>query len=167
MTLASVLMVGTMALVLAFSLVGTSFTHLSAAGRVSESQQARNLAESAISRTLETIFAQNTFGSQKIDAETVNVPGPLDGSRGVVTFSPAVASREGIPCSVHNLGTTTTAAGWSDRQLPPDSVQLIGVGVCGGSRIRLETVLYIPPFLSPSPCPGKWTAARGESSSRD
>jgi len=149
-SLASTLLLSAIAMAMAFTLAGVSFTHLSVASKLGNSQQARNLAEAAIARACEKIFlTQGKYGTADGPADrtvaiTVGVPDRNLG-QGYVTFDPAQADELDIRLSTNNLKGKDPIPGVG-RQVPPQAVHLFGVGRCNGVERRIEAILAIPTY---------------------
>lgn len=146
-SLASTLVVIAIAVGLAFTLVGLGFHHLNLGNRLSHTQQARNLAEAALSKTMERIFqSDGAFGKA---LETVRADFPeAPGAYGLVTFDPVTASSEKVQRSTYNLGKETPISAPGGRIVPKQSVHLVGTGRCHGVERRIEAILHIPTFKS-------------------
>lgn len=147
MSLGTTMLVVAIAMILGLSMAGLGFFHTTTSVAQVNSLRARNLAESAVSRAIERILGDPSFGtSRHADyARPVMVEGGGD-DRGLLAFDPSAASRASIPLSMNRLGEEDGVVGWGDRPVPPDSIYLVGVGRSGGVERKLEVLLYVPPF---------------------
>lgn len=164
-SLASTLLLSAIAVALAFTLAGVSFTHLSVSARVSNSEQARNLAEAAIARACEKIFlSQGKYGTAEGPADrtvnvTLGVPDRNEG-QGLVSFDPDKADELAIRLSTNNLKGKDPIPG-DGRQVPPQAVHLLGVGRCNGVERRVEAILSIPTYRHAITTSGPFTSDGG------
>lgn len=134
------------------TMVSVSTHHLHFATQDYQQQAARNLAESALNEALAEIMTSpgQQFGTRGVATDVVRVSstayGP--GSQGVVCFHPLTADREKLPLSMNNFFGTGARTGAYGRQVPVNTVHLVGVGICGGARKCIEAIYYVPPFPS-------------------
>jgi hypothetical protein len=146
-SLATVLVVTTLVLTCAFTVVGIAYNHLSLTSRSNTVQQAHNLAEAALARGIEKVVSNNTWGQVGVDNSTVQVffPGAPDGSYGVMAFDPTLSAANGVAQSYNNFGHDTgiTINGFN---IPADSVHLVGKGYCSGATKTVEATIYVPRF---------------------
>lgn len=146
--LPTTLMVAALMLALGFTVVAVGFNHLNVSARLSNAQVANNLAESVISKAIEEVIVDETFGtsswtgSSKVEVTFAANPDAL----GVLTFDAAEADTLEISHSTNNLASDTSAAGDDGRQVPPEAVHLVGVGTCNGVERRIEAVVHVPRF---------------------
>lgn len=147
--LASVLMVVALGAVLAFTLAGTGMFHLNVSARTDNALQARNNAESAISRGIERVIDKITYGTARDVTETIEIKGD-GGGTGYLTFSKDEATRLGIPWSTNNITNPAAVEGsmieGDGRLVPQNSIHLVGKGTSGGVTKRIEAILHVPPF---------------------
>lgn len=130
--LGTVIMVVGLAFLAALVVAGASTFHLQAAQRITNSQTASNLAESAIHQAIAQL---------QVDPESrpeVDITRP-DGSFGRVTFN-----RTAPVFSTNNF-TGSTPQGWR-RSVPISTVHVVGVGRCNGVDRRIETLVHLPTF---------------------
>jgi hypothetical protein len=148
-SLVSALLVAVIALVLVMTLAGVSFTHLNVAARLSNAQQARNLAEAVVARGVEKVLtSQGSWGRSGSAAEkSLEISfSSVPGSRGRLTFDVGQAAEWNIPWSTHNLKEDTACQGWSSRVVPSQAVHFVGTGTCNGVTRRVEAILHIPTY---------------------
>lgn len=158
-----ILMVVAMAIVLAFSLSGTSFNHLGVSQRVDSQAAAREVAESAVSRTIYALMGDESFGTARVDADTVDVS-PADGihpQSAEVTFSPVLAGARGLGWSTNNLNGASSVSGYADRVVPESAAHVVATGTCGGSRVQVEALVVLPPFPYAIAAGGQFTGGPG------
>jgi hypothetical protein len=139
-SLAYVLVISTLAFLVAFVLAGTTSAHLQFANRVSRSQRARLLAEAAVAQAVSNLQNDPDFGSlgQSLRLE---LPGNPPGSEGYLGFDPAHEV-----FSTYNLQSDTSRPGYGQRAVPPYSVHLVGAGSCLGVSRKVEAIVTLPPF---------------------
>ncbi len=143
-----VLLVTALALLAAFTTAAVSVSSLRLASRATSMAVAENLAESVVQEALALI--QEDFGFQD-SIELPGGPGLPAGSRGILTFQRNL----GVPFSTNNfLGDSRQ--GW-ERQLPDQTIHLLGVGEAAGVRRTVEVVLHIPSFPVAMACDGPVT----------
>jgi hypothetical protein len=136
--------------VFVITMVSVSTHHLHFAAQDYQQQAARNLAESALNQALAEVMTSpgQKFGSRGASTEVVRITntayGP--GSEGVVCFHPLTADREKLPLSMNNFFGTGVRNGAFGRQVPVNTVHLVGVGICGSVRKSIEAIYYVPPF---------------------
>lgn len=150
----TVLLASTLLLLLAFTVAGTSFHHLSVSNRLGNTQNAKNLAEAALARAVSQLMVDHT----RFQGANVNQPVPLPEvedplrQRVFITFDPgqvgAINSQlktTRLRSSFNNFGSdaATTHEG---RQIPPETAYLCAVGVDRGVEKAVECVIYIPRF---------------------
>ena len=156
----TVLVASTLLLLLAFTVAGTSFHHLSVSNRLHNAQSARNLAEAAIAEAIARLMKDHT------QFQTPNPLGPsleianTDSPRaGILTFDPtqlptynAALKTVRLEASVNNFGSDSALTVYG-RTLPPESAYLRAVGVDHGVERAMECIIYIPTF--------PWSVASG------
>jgi hypothetical protein len=144
----TVLVASTLLLLLAFTVAGTSFHHLSVSNRLHHSQSARNLAEAALAKAVAEIMHTNDKyqGTVTTDFSDPQSPGAL------LAFNPAnVATLNAnlktvqLETSVNNFGSDAPIT-VSGRTLPGESAYLRAVGVDHGVERAMECLIYIPKF---------------------
>jgi hypothetical protein len=150
LTLGTVLLAVVMVASLGFALSTVSVQHLGLMNRQSNSEQARNLAESTINLGIERVLTSTDYlygkdGSEAAPLE-VSLEGTHTGSLGRLTFNPDLAEELSIPYSTNNIDGTGAVEGWSGKTVPPESIHLVAVGECGEVTRRLEVVLHVPAF---------------------
>ena len=157
--IASVLMVVAMAVVLVFSLAGTSIFHLNMTTNALNRLNALNLADSAISQCIERIVADVYYGESQ--DKTIEIQGNTSDSKnaGYVTFSPVDASRFGIPLSKNNYRNDASTQGWNNRIVPMNSIHIIGTGVSNGVTRHVEAIVHVPPFPYSIAANGKFSSS--------
>lgn len=150
----TVLIGSTMMLLLAFTVAGTSFHHLSMANRLDHSQTARNLAEAAIARGIAAIQVQHDLYQTPTAADTIKIPpGAPDNQCGFLTFHPGTAAsfqsdnlhQTELFASLNNFGDDNVKY-TGGKQVPGDCVYLRAVGLDHGVEKAMEAVLYVPQF---------------------
>ncbi len=157
--MAMLLVVISIAAILAFTLAGGSIFHLTVATKEANGSNARNLAESAIAQCISNVIA-DTGGTYGKSDETIVVVGNQDpsGTAGVitsyladvpsaiVTFNQTAAKDHSLPFSFNNLdGTSASDKGWNGK-VPAFSMQIIAAGKNCGTTRYIEAILQIPPF---------------------
>jgi len=151
----TVLVASTLLLLLAFTVAGTSFHHLSVSNRLHHAQTARNLAEAALARAVAELMENHTkYQAPNPLTNFAPVPSlePSATSGGFLSFDPTEVNninsqlkRTQLLVSVNNFGTDSslTVAG---RTLPGESAYLQAVGVERGVERAMECMLYIPKY---------------------
>lgn len=139
-TLATALMVISLALVAAFTVAASSSANLQVAQRVENTQIASQLAESAVQRAVARVMDNPGWVGD------INLTGPVPQSTGQLTFTPGP-----VPFSTNNA-SSTRPNGWSTSRslpggaVPPKRVHLVGVGRCRNVTRTVEAVIYVPDF---------------------
>lgn len=139
-TLATALMVISLALVAAFTVAASASANLQVAQRVENTQIASQLAESAVQRAMARVMGNAGWVGD------INLNGPVPQSTGRLTFTPGA-----VPFSTNNAGSTRPN-GWAGSRclpggaVPPKRVHLVGVGRCRNVTRTVEAVLYVPDF---------------------
>jgi len=141
-------MVSALLLVVAFTVVGLGYNHLSVSNRLSNAAQARNLAEAALSKAIEELVVSNgAYGKDKDRTVVVNFKDRDNTAvNGVVTFEVAKAADYDIPLSTNNFASDNSTPAALGRECPGTAAHLVGVGECNGVRKTVEAVLRIPKF---------------------
>lgn len=147
----SVLVGSSMLLLLAFTVAGTSFHHVSMSNRMHNDQSAKNLAEAAIAKAIQKLMIDHTRYQPAAAGDNVPI-GAAPEAHGFLTFDPTEAAafnanlkQVRLEASVNNFGNQSSKPAGS-RTLPAESVYLRAVGVDHGVEKCVEAVLYIPQF---------------------
>jgi hypothetical protein len=138
------LVLGALALTLAFTLAGMSFSHLSVSNRLSNIHQARSLAEAALAQSMERVVSAegDYFKSPPLDFEVTMAH--LPGGTGRVTFDPD--SSWDIPRSTYNLDKEVSTTGHKGRIVPEKSIHFVAVGEYRGVSKKMEAILQVPTY---------------------
>ena len=173
-SLASTLLLIAICVTLAFTVVSLAFHHLNMGNRLGNSQQARNLAESAVSSMIEKILkSEGEYPKPGDDTVLIHFPDLDDRSYGITTFNVTVASNRDVPLCKNNLKKDTPVNADNGRVVPRESVYLVGRGHCGGVDKRIEAILQVPIFQSAISaeaaldCTGPMLVASADSSADD
>jgi hypothetical protein len=116
---------------------GVAISPLGLSQRLDGQQSARNAAESVIHLALGELFNNPDWGKDQQAQLHWNSP---EGGSADLTFRPSDPD-----FCTNRLGLETPGRG-SHGAVPPDSVQLIGVGRFGDLQVRVLAVYHIPPF---------------------
>jgi cytoskeletal protein CcmA (bactofilin family) len=144
-SLGNTLVVIGVASTLAFTVAAGSMVHLNYTTRVSNGEQAQNLAESTLALAIEKLFKTPTFGTNR--AQEANVVLLRNGGVGRLTFNQTMARDWEMPYSTNNLEGSNPVTGFDlERPIPKASTQLVASATVGGVRRTVEAVLYVPPF---------------------
>jgi hypothetical protein len=144
--------------VLGFTLAATSVNHLNVTSRLHNGQQARYLADSAISLAIADLVEGG--GDATAVVGTVSYQHTDDRrALGKVFFN--VAEADGQPYSTNNLKGETSVPGWGDRVVPAFGAHLIGVGNYRGVERRVEVLLTQPPLPFVVGCSGPLRSGGG------
>jgi hypothetical protein len=141
-------MLGALALMMALTLSGMSFSHLSVSNRLSNINQARSLAEAVVSRGIEKILSSEgkAFGPNQA-VQSLNITlASADGGSGKLTFDKDEAEAQGLPLSTNNIKGETAKTGYGGRIVPEYSVHLIGLGNHNGVERKIEAILRFPAY---------------------
>ncbi len=140
-----VLAVAALALLAAFTAAGVSTMNMRVSTRLSNVAIADALAESVIQEALAHLQGDLTYQKDiSLDAGL----GLPEGSRGSLRFGKTLTG----PYSTNNYtGDQTT--GWN-REVPAQSIHLIGVGESGGVTRMVEVVAHMPGFPVAMVCDG-------------
>lgn len=147
-SLITALMIGALALTLALTLAGMSFSHLTISSRLSNISQARSLAEAVVSQGIERLVSTEgkAFGPdsplQNLSITFAGAPG----GTGVLTFDRDDATARGIPFCTNNIKGDTSTAGFKGRIVPPQSVHFVGVGTHNGVAKTVEAIITFPTY---------------------
>lgn len=134
---------------LAFTLTSLAFHHLNLSNRLSNSQQARNLAESAISLSIEKILkAEGDYPRPGQHTVIVHFPDLDSQDLGVTSFNATVANGYALQPSTNNLKNPDSIKAPGGRLIPRESVHLVGLGRCRGLERRVEAILHLPIYRS-------------------
>jgi len=153
--LAVILMVVTLAVVIAFTLAGTGIFHLNVCSREDNSLQARNYAESAVLYAIERVVHANDYGTAR--NETLEVPSG-DTMAGEISFNIEESRKRNIPYSTNNILKNVSIEGSNGRTVSRNSLHLVGVGHCNGVTKRVEAIVHAPPFPFCIACSGEFTS---------
>ncbi|MGE0493601.1 MAG: hypothetical protein AB7S38_30610 [Vulcanimicrobiota bacterium] len=135
-TLATALVVGSLAFLAAFILAGSSFAELGYAQRIGNERRALNLAESATQMAAARLLQNDSYGQAGEQFEL-----ELAGAWGGLTFVVGET-----PYSTYNLDSETAVQGFGGRVVPPHSIHLVGYARCANVVRRSEMVITRPPF---------------------
>ncbi|MBI3926021.1 MAG: hypothetical protein HY319_10810 [Armatimonadetes bacterium] len=144
------LMVSALVVALALTVVGLSYNHINMSTRLSNSQQAENLAEAAIARAIERVMATDgAYG--KGAGETIVVAfefqGAPEGASGILTFDAGDAATYKVLRSTNNLNSGgSSATGDGGTLVPAEAVHFVAVGRCNNTEKVVEALLYVPRF---------------------
>lgn len=144
--MATAIVLGALALTLAFTLAGMSFSHLTVSNRLSNIGHARSLAEATLAQAVERVVSNEGeyFETAPLDL-TINM-NHLPSGQGRLTFDPARASDWEIPISTNNLKSENSATGYGGRVIPQKSIHFVAVGEHAGVTKRMECILHIPTY---------------------
>lgn len=109
---------------------------------------AKNLAESAVARALAELAKREDFGADRAagKAIVVTVPGLPTNWKGFLSFNPTEASGQSTGYSSNYFNRDTHQMGSLNRDVPPNTIHLVGLGVCGTTRCQVECLYYKPPY---------------------
>lgn len=147
-SLATVMMVVAMMMALAFTVVAIAFNHLNLSNKSVNSSKAHLLAEATLAKTIDAIAKNPDFGlTGTAEEKTVRVTFDSlpEGSAGVLSFDPDVASSEGVAYSTNNKSESPTN-GAGSKMVPGESFHLVAIGHVKNSTARVETVIVVPKF---------------------
>jgi len=134
---------------LALVCVGASFSHLTLSTRGERIVDAEMAADSVANLAAARLLQQATFGTTGPAAQrSLEITLPQGSAR--VSFDAQQALDWQIPQSRNNLASETSLAGFQ-RNIPPQSVQIIAEGRSGGVRRLIEVIVNQPPY--------KWAVA--------
>lgn len=149
------MVVAVLFLILAFTLVATSYTHLSMERRLTNREHARNLAESALSLAVQQLLVDPEYGTPPaLDEATLSIERG-DRTRALVSFDP---ERSEVPFSTNNLQGDSAVPGWSDRAVPAQAAHLVAVGERSGVTVLMEALLHLPRFPFAIACSGPFVS---------
>lgn len=141
--MATVLMVMTLASILAFTLAATGLFHLNVCARTDNAMQAQNYAESGISRCLEKVMADVYYGGARNETIEIEEHNTIVGE---LSFDPVRAQRRDIPFSTNNIMNSASIYGCDNRLVPANSIHIISKGSCNGVIKNMEAVIHVPSF---------------------
>ncbi len=144
----TVLMMVTLMMTLAFTVLGIAFNHLNISFRSSNNSQARHLAEATMALAIEKLSADEEFGlTGTADDRTIilTLDSLPDGSEGVLSFHEGRAASLGVPYSTNNRSETSTS-GADGQVVPGQSIHLVAKAEVKGSRSIMEAVVVVPRF---------------------
>ncbi|MHB2016030.1 MAG: hypothetical protein ACYCW6_03680 [Candidatus Xenobia bacterium] len=150
--------------VLAFSLVSGSVMHIRFVSSDNDRQAACQLAESAISATIDRLAQDPTFGASRLPQDNLflvqspnggitwaTAPPAKPGSFATVSFSTTAS----IPFSTNNLQGLTASQGCLGRTVPHGCAHLVAVARCGSLQETVEAMVGVPPFPYALACSGR------------
>lgn len=149
----TVLIASTLLLLMAFTVAGTAFHHLSMSNRLNHGQKAKNLAEAALARAIAELMHEHTK-YQGANPPAFPLPAVDDPDRQKVflTFNPddlaginAQLKQARLKRSLNNFGNDAGVP-HEDRTIPGETAYLCAVGVDHGVERSAECVIYIPKF---------------------
>lgn len=145
-SIATALIVAALALTLALTMAAVGYSHLTVGRKLSNSYQAKALAEAALAQAIERIVTRegDFFETPPLEL-TVTLKG-APGGTGRLTFDSEEAAAWGIPLSTYNLKKDVSVNGAGGRMVPKRSIHFVAVGEYLGSSKRLEAILHIPTF---------------------
>lgn len=152
MGLPTTLMVAALVLTMGFTVVAVGFNHLSVSSRLSNAQDAYNLAEAAVARTIEMVVDDVTYGTASNPGVPVTVSFDKAAQSGFVLASPDQGSAQvtfdtGEPYySTNNLGSDAQVTGWNGRIVPAEALHVVGLARCNGVERCVEAMLHVPRF---------------------
>jgi Tfp pilus assembly protein PilX len=172
--LATLFMVIFLAMIAAFVFVNSSIFHMNTVQRVSDNEQAKNMAESVVAEALEKVMANQSYGkstSTTYNDEPLKLKsnGYGNSAVGLLTFNSSKASsvenpitkdKVSIPWSFNNLECDASKDGCG-RTVPRFAVHLVGTGISNGVVRRIEAVVHIPPFPYAIASSGKFESGDG------
>jgi len=149
----TVLVASTLLLLLAFTVAGTSFHHLSVSNRLNHGQKAKNLAEAALARAIAELMHEHT---KYQGASPPPFPLPVfddpDRQKVFLTFDSgnvaganAQLKKARLRTSFNNFGNDASVV-HEGRTIPGETAYLCAVGVDHGVERTAECVIYIPKF---------------------
>lgn len=141
-TLVGTLLVAGVGLILALALAGAAISHLRLATTLDNRTVARQLAESVVNRAAGELLLDTDHG-KAADLVWRWPPDSPESSHALLAFGEAAAADHGIPFSLNNFGQDAPADG-SLGTVPPDAVQLVGVGRHRGVECTVEMLLHLP-----------------------
>lgn len=160
--LGTALLVALIITTLGFALSGASLTHLSLNTRSNNSEQASNLARSVVSKAVDRLFKDETYGQARTDVPLqIQLNGPVPGSEGLLTFNKTEAANFGIPYSTNNLQGSSQVEGPGGKSIPVDKIHLVGIGRVAGVERKVEVMLHVPPYPYAVSSEGPIHALRG------
>lgn len=147
-SLVTALMLGALALTLALTLAGMSFSHLTISTRLSNISQARSLAEAVVSQGIERLVTTEgkAFGPDSPLHDLSITFAGAPGGTGVLTFDRADAAARGLPFCTNNIKGDTSTAGFAGRLVPAQSVHFVGVGTHNGVTRTVEAIVNFPTY---------------------
>ncbi|MBX3165781.1 MAG: hypothetical protein KF760_00160 [Candidatus Eremiobacteraeota bacterium] len=122
---------------LLFVAAGVAISPVGLSQRLDQQQAARNAAESAIQLALAELYDNPDWGK---DQQAQLSWKSAEGGTARLTFEPSDPNY-----STNRIGLETPGRG-SRGPVPPDAVQLIGIGHFGELQVRVLAVYHVPPF---------------------
>ncbi|HIB65888.1 MAG TPA: hypothetical protein EYO33_12455 [Phycisphaerales bacterium] len=127
-----------------FTAVTATLSHLQAAERVEQIQHAQNLAEAALSETMARLAA-NDYKALPEGRVEVTFRG-LDDAEGIVTFDRSEFPSDYSTYRSLDPNHETSAVGARGRTVPENSVHLVARGRVGDVEQWMECIYHHPPF---------------------
>ncbi len=153
------LLVGVAALTLALAMAGAAFHQLNLTNRQGNRVGAINAAEAVVNLAIAELLQPGGQDFGKDRHPVVNWTAHDGHSSGRLSFDPLV---EPEAWSTNNLGVDVPVAGCPGTgEVPPGSLQLLGVGRQGGVRVALHVLLHVPPFPYAVASSGRFTSEGG------
>ncbi len=153
-----VLAVAALGLLAAFTAAGVATANLRIASKISNVAIAEALAESVVQEALAHLQEDIAFQS---DIVLDDIPGLPEGSRATLTFDRSLSGLY----STNNY-TGDQGQGWG-RELPAQSIHLVGAGEAGGVTRHVEVVAHLPAFPVALACDGPVTVSNSTIGSVD
>ena len=127
-----------------FTAVTATLSHLQAAERVEQIQHAQNLAEAALSETIARLAA-NDYKALPEGRVEITIDG-LDDAEGIVTFDRSEFPSDFSTYRFLDPNHETSAVGARSRTVPENSVHLVARGRVGEVEQWMECIYHHPPF---------------------
>lgn len=145
-SMATAIVLGALALTLAFTLAGMSFSHLTVSNRLSNIGHARSLVEATLAQAVERVVSNEGEYFETAPLDLIVNMNHLPGGQGRLTFDSARASAWEIPLSTNNLKSEASTTGAGGRVIPQKSIHFVAVGEYAGVTKRMECILHIPTY---------------------
>lgn len=140
-SLATALVLSAMMLALGLTVASATMFNLTSTTRGSNSQLARDLADSALQQALARLMQDPTYGEGSTPPVVVEDAALPEGAQGELRFGNSGSQ----PYSTNNRdGTRST--GWNSTAVPERKAHLVATGRCGGVERRVEMMVHIPNF---------------------
>lgn len=161
-SIATVLMVMAVLLTLSLTLASQGTFHLRLATKQSNAEQARNLAESTLTMTIDRLNDNQGFGAGTTTAaDAVRVRFDATGPEGVLTFHSTLANQLGVPVSVNNLENDASVALSDGRTVPANSAYLAARAEINGVSSVMEAFLRVPVYRNAVATSGSLSSTGG------